>query len=305
MNAHATQVADATDYADLGSQPQGGAMIEATPQRAPAPAAVAADGLLGIIERIAVMPNASLDALDRVMSLRERMAAAEAKAAFDCSLSDMQPRLPSIDANGKITIYSKADRDRGRDLDGTAAPIQTTRYATMADINDAIKPALAEFGFALSFRSAQVEEGEHKGKIIVTGILSHRQGHRETITLPPMMYDTTGSKNNVQGLGSTLSYGRRYATLLLLNISSRAPQDMDDDGQAAGNRKAAPKAGEISDEQAAEIEKLIEDTDSETTGVLAYVGARSVIGMTADQFTRAKAELERKKARIAARKAAQ
>jgi hypothetical protein len=40
-------------------------------------------------------------------------------------------------------------------------------------------------------------------------VLSHELGHSEetTMTLP---LDTSGSKNNVQAVGSSTSYGKRY-----------------------------------------------------------------------------------------------
>ena len=194
-----------------------------------APAQRQSDQMLLMIERIATSPTFNLEALNAVVALRERLQASESKSAFDRDLSAMQPQLPTIDAKGRVTIFSKADREKPGGPKPTDVPQQETPYALMADINDAVRPALAEFGFALSFRVGQAADG----KITVTGILSHREGHREETTLT-LMYDSSGSKNSVQAVGSSLSYGRRYATLLLLNISSRAPQDVDDDERAAG-----------------------------------------------------------------------
>lgn len=211
------------------------------------------DKFFSLIARIATSPGVSLDVLDRTVALWERVRASQAKATFDRDLAAMQPRLPTIDATGKIVMFSKEDRASGRDVTGAAKPMQSTSYATMADINDAIRPGLAEYGFALSFRSGQVLDGEHKGKILVTGILSHKDGHREEVTLPPLQYDSTGSKNSVQALGSTLSYGRRYATLFILNISSRAPIDGDDDGRKSGEPQT------VGEEKAKELEQALAD----------------------------------------------
>lgn len=249
-----------------------------------------ADRFFALIEKIATT-GGSLDTLDRIVALRERVQASEAKSAFDRELAAMQPKLPTIDSTGKVIIYSKADREAGKDVAGTATPMQSTAYATMADINDAIRPALAEYGFALSFRSGQVLDGEHKGKILVTGILSHRDGHREEVTLPPLQYDASGSKNNVQALGSTLSYGRRYATLFLLNISSRAPIDMDDDGKKAGD------PGTITAEESAELERELAVAGGNVKLFMEHFKVEAIAALPAKDLVEAQAIIKRKAAK--------
>ena len=237
MNAHAT--AQEIEIADSGH-------TQVTAPVAPRQS----NDMLSVIERIATSPHFNIDALNAVVALRERIQAAEAKSAFDRDLAAMQPQLPTIDSKGKIVVYSKADREKNGGPRPEDKPQQETPYALMADINDAIRPAMSEHGFALSFRA-----GEENGKIKVTGILSHRDGHREETSLV-LQHDSTGSKNPVQAVGSSLQYGRRYATLMLLNISSRAPQDMDDDGKAGGSQPT------IEPEAADYVRKLISETNS-------------------------------------------
>lgn len=259
----------------------------------PLPPETQADRFFALIAKIATTPGANLEALDRMVALQERVRASEAKSAFDRDLASMQPRLPTIDATGKVVIYSKSDREAGRDVAGLATPMQSTSYATMADINDAIRPALAEYGFALSFRSGQVNDGEHKGKILVTGILSHKDGHREEVNLPPLQYDASGSKNNVQALGSTLSYGRRYATLFLLNISSRDQRDGDDDGKNAG------KAATITDEQAATLTEALTKGKRDVAKFLEVFKVGAIGELPASRFSEALKLIEQAIAREA------
>jgi hypothetical protein len=78
-------------------------------------------------------------------------------------------------------------------------------------------------GFALTFRT------DFTNGITVTGVLSHSAGHREetSITLPA---DASGSKNAVQAVASTVSYGKRYTAGALLNLTSHGE---DDDAYAA------------------------------------------------------------------------
>jgi len=175
--------------------------------------------MMEVISRAAADPNTDVDKLERLLMMAERIQAQEAKGAFTAALAELQPRLPVIDERGGIK--------------NNAGVVQST-YAKWDDINDAIRPLLAEAGFALSFRTGVAQDG----KITVTGVLSHRAGHQEetTITLP---HDSSGSKNAVQAVGSSTSYGKRYTTISLLNITSRAAQDRDDDGQAGGMGAAA------------------------------------------------------------------
>src|SRR5262249_26318011 len=115
---------------------------------------------------------------------------------------------------------------------------------------------LKTHGFALSFRTGQSES-----KITVTGVLSHRAGHSEetTIHLPS---DTSGSKNAVQAVGSSTSYGKRYTASALLNLISTGE---DDDGRAAG-------AGEkITEAQAERIRDMLERDKADLEKFLAYI----------------------------------
>jgi hypothetical protein len=84
-----------------------------------------------------------------------------------------------------------------------------------------MRPVLEVHGFVLNYLT-DFEDG----RIKVTAVLSHEAGHSQQtsfITDP----DTSGKKNSIQAQGSAQSYGMRYATLALLNITTCG---MDDDG---------------------------------------------------------------------------
>ena len=194
----------------------------------PVETAAPADGgtIAMLIERVATNPNASIETLERLLDMQERVQATRAVAAFNADLAVLQPKLPIIAERGGIKA--------------TNGKVQST-YALWEDINEAIRPFLAKHGFSLTFRVDRRE-----GLVRVTGILSHREGHstETTIELP---VDSSGSKNAVQAIGSSTSYGQRYTAKLLLNLTSRGE---DDDGKGAGLGAAAQKA--ISDINAAE-----------------------------------------------------
>lgn len=194
--------------------------------------------LMAVISRAASDPTVDVDKLERLMGLYERLTDRTAKAAYAAALATMQPLLPVIGERGQIVVPAK---------DGKAG--HSTAYAKWEDINDGIRPVLAAHGFALSFRVGQAQDG----KITVTGILSHRDGHSEE-TMITLMHDSSGSKNAVQAVGSSTSYGKRYTAMALLNITTRGE---DDDGKKAG------EPATISGEQLETLLKLADDVSAD------------------------------------------
>ena len=245
--------------------------IEADRTLPAAPVVSDAASIMAVISRAASDPSTDVDKLERLMAMYERITASRAKTAYDSALSEMQPNLPVVDRRGKITIKEK----------GGEKVIQSTPYALFEDINEAVRPILAEHGFAVSFRTGLATDG----KITVTGILSHRDGHREetTMTLP---HDSTGSKNSVQAVGSSTSYGKRYVLTALLNITTRGE---DDDGKTGGDGDT------ITADQAATLRALAEEVGADLIKFCQHFKIASIPAMPAEQYRSALAGLEKKR----------
>lgn len=248
--------------------PTGNAVVERI-ESGPVAAHPASDSaaLIAMIERVALNPDVDIDKMERLLQMQERIMDRNAKAAFIGALVDMQPKLPVIGRKGNIVIHKK-------DLPKTDENIvQKTPYALWEDINDAIRPLLAEHGFTLTFRFKKESD-----RVEVTGILSHRQGHFEETTLSLPM-DTSGSKNNVQAIGSSTSYGKRYAAIALLNITTRGE---DDDGKAAGGPEP------INEKQLADLRKLIDETDTDIEKFCEAYKIDALVDLPAKTFDAAK-----------------
>jgi hypothetical protein len=229
--------------------------------------------ILSIIERAARDQSVDIDKMERLLQMQERLVAQRAKAAFTAALVAVKPRLPVVDRRGRIEVRDKNDREK---------VIQSTPFALWEDIDERITPVLADHGLVLSFRSGVA----HDGKITVTGVLSHSEGHSEetTITLP---HDSSGSKNAVQAVGSSTSYGKRYTATLLLNIRTRGE---DDDGKAGG-------IGElISDDQLRTLRDLIDDAGGNVRAVCEFYKIDALAEMPAATFERACKALRNKAA---------
>ena len=168
--------------------------------------------IMSMIERVATSPDADINKLEKMLEMQERVLDRNAKQAFTADLAAMQEDLPRVIEHGEG--HNKA------------------KFAKLEDINDAIRPILHKYGFAVTFRIKN-----ESNLIWVYTVLSHKQGHSEETSIP-LALDTSGSKNPVQAVGSSISYGKRYGICAMLNISTgddvdgglptNVPQDLPD-----------------------------------------------------------------------------
>jgi len=100
-------------------------------------------------------------------------------------------------------------------------PYFKNKYASLSNIIENTQKPLAECGLAV----IQLPAGENQ----LTTMLVHESGEfiAETYTMHP-------SKNDPQGLGSAITYQRRYALGAVLNLNI----DEDDDGNQASQKPA-------------------------------------------------------------------
>lgn len=120
-------------------------------------------------------------------------------------------------------------------------PINTTensffknKYATLADILNEVRPVMAKHG--LSF--IQIPSGDGS-MVVLTTLILHESG--EWIEPDPIFMRV--EKPTAQGIGSSITYARRYALSSILGVAS----EDDDDGNEASQtgkkgKPATPKA---------------------------------------------------------------
>lgn len=172
-----------------------------------------------MFERLAADPNVPVEKLERLIAMQERIMAHNAKAEFDAAYSQMQGDIPIISERGEIIVNGQL----------------RSRYAKLEDILEVVRPILKQYGFAIRHRNQFLD-----GKVKIIGILSHRAGHSEEDEFEAKA-DTTGSKNDIQALASTRSYGQRYTTISLIGIATRGSDD-DGHGSAKGGKPEPAKA---------------------------------------------------------------
>ncbi len=177
-------------------------------------------GLLAVIARAASDPNTDVSKMERLYAMLKEENARVAEQRFNAAMAAAQAEMPMILKNARN-------------------PSTNSPYAKLEAIAKAILPVIEKYKFSLKFGEADCP---NNAKIRVICKVSHDAGdglsHSETfhIDLSP---DDTGakgapSKTKIHGEGSTFSYGRRYLTCMIFNLTIIGE---DDDG----NRGSRPR----------------------------------------------------------------
>lgn len=211
--------------------------------------------------QVALEKGASMEQLEKLLDLQERWEATEARKAYVKAMAAFKANPPDI-VKDKTVAFGN------------------TRYThvSLPAVVDAVSQSLSKHG--LSHRW----DVEQNGIIKVTCVITHELGHSEAVSMSAPA-DASGQKNAIQQIASTVAYLERYT---LMAATGLAAKDMDDDAKQAG--QAA-----LSDEQAAEIKALLQETNSDVPAFLkAMGGAESVDELPAGAYPRAMALLNKK-----------
>lgn len=122
-----------------------------------------------------------------------------------------------------IKALAKAQTEMGKALKNAQNPHLKSKYADLGSVMDACFDALHSNGFAVMQPCGADEFGQY-----VETVFAHETGE----AFRSRVYLVIG-KNDMQGVGSAITYARRYG---LLGMAGLAPED--DDGEAT---KAKPK----------------------------------------------------------------
>ncbi|WP_273783043.1 ERF family protein, partial [Bartonella sp. ML69XJBT] len=151
------------------------------------------------MERIlnrALENDVDMDRLERLIALREKEIERQNYQSFVSDLSAMQIEYQKIQKNS-INTHTKST------------------YATLDQYIDAVKDTLAKYHFALFYRI----KSQTTTNVTIEITLSHPSGNQIS-TEGTFPIDGQGSKNNIQSVGSTITYARRYLLGMLLNVTS-------------------------------------------------------------------------------------
>lgn len=209
----------------------------------------------------AVARGADIVMIEKLMALHERFEAGQSRRAFDAAIADAKAEISPV-------VRNKAGHNN-------------KRYADFSAIALAVDPILSKHGLSYRFRTAQSD------KISVTCILSHKAGHSEETTLAGPA-DTSGSKNAIQAIGSTLTYLQRYSLVQALGLAAAD----DDDGKAAG--RGVEDDAPITAEQADAIRDLIAAAGLVEKAFCEYAKIERIEDMAASKYQTACTRLEQR-----------
>lgn len=231
-------------------------MTELVKMEAPPPEG----GMVAMIERLVMDPNVSIEKLERMLAMQERIVAERAKAEFSAAFAAASAQFPSIPLNGK------GDKNKA--------------YALLKDIMGLTRPVLSRHGLALSF--AVNSEG---ATVRVTAELMHVAGYSKTTSID-LPKDQSGSKNAVQAVGSSQTYGQRYTAQAILGLS--LGDDTEDDGKAAG------ATGTITADEFFDLRNLIDEAGADEAKFCEYLKVRDLELLPKAMFAQAVSALRKK-----------
>ena len=189
-------------------------LIPTTPAAQPEQRALAAVATPAQLLQIAVERGADLAYVEKLMELKERHDANEARKAHAQAFADFKGAAVTI-IKGKLI---------------TDGPLKGKKHADLFDVVSAVSPALAAHGLSISWKLTKDE----KDWMEMTCYLRHAAGHVESVSMGGAP-DTGPGRNAIQARGSTKSYLERYTALAILGM---AATDSDNDG--AGGAQADP-----------------------------------------------------------------
>jgi hypothetical protein len=212
----------------------------------------------------AIKKGASVDELEKLLTLQERYDANQARKSYNKAMADFKANPPKIEKDRTVK-YGNTQYN----------------HASLYNITEKVNAELTKHALSASWATKQ------NGAVCVTCKITHVQGHSEETTLQAPA-DTSGSKNSIQAIGSTITYLQRYTLLALTGLATHE----DDDGQAAATEY-------IDEKQLNEITDWMLDTKSNSKDFCKHFGIESVEKLPKSKFNQAIAVFKAKKKSLA------
>ncbi len=185
---------------------------------------------------IAVRQDLDIDKLERLVAMKERWDAEQARKAYYDAMARFQKLLPSLEKDKHVHYETK-----------TGAVIDYD-HTSLGSIKKQIQEHAADCG--LSYRW---EFNDGPDLMEVTCIITHVDGHSERSSQSAPT-DTSGHKNTIQGRQSTRTYLERSTVVGALGLMTA---DKDDDG------RQGQVSGPIPEEAAKDLPEVPEGTPTE------------------------------------------
>jgi hypothetical protein len=174
--------------------------------------------LAAAAELVKAGDNMDVAKLKELLEMQERYDATQAKKAYVVAMAAFKENPPEI-LKDKSVGYS------------TSKGTTSYTHASLHNVTTKINAELSKHGLTASWVTSQ-----DNGSVKVECKIVHVMGHSESCCLSAKP-DTTGSKNPIQAIGSTVTYLQRYTLLALTGL---ATADQDDDGKGSAPQASKP-----------------------------------------------------------------
>lgn len=222
---------------------------------------------------LAVREQVSVDVLERLEAMHERMMERGARAAFFEALHAFQEECPVVEKSEKANITTKSGSKYGY------------TYAPLEEITETIRPVLKKHGLSYSWTTEPVEAA-NRDFLNVVCVLRHIAGHEERSVFP-VPTQTKAAMSGAQKQGAALTYGKRQSLTSVLGLTTA--EDVD----------GAGRAQPLDDSHIQAINEKIDEIREVAGGFdyarfLNWLGVEALDDVAVDQFQPAMSALERK-----------
>lgn len=176
---------------------------------------------------LAIEKNVDIERLEKLLALKERFDAQQARKSFLKSLSEFQANVPEIQKKKQVKFT-------------TSRGTTSYKYAEIGEIDEAIKVPLSHAGL-----SKRWEIEERNEDLICTCIISHVEGHSERTSMSSLK-DQSGGKNDIQSRASAITYLQRYTLIGALGLTTASDDDdAENEGAAPSQHNGSSPASEL------------------------------------------------------------
>jgi len=208
----------------------------------------------------AVAGGVTPDQLEKLLQIQLQYEANEARKAYHRAMADFKQNPPKIIKDKKNTQYK-------------------SMYTTLGNLINTVNPELSKNGLSASW------DIEQNGIIKVTCRMTHKMGHSESSSAQAPA-DTSGSKNVIQQIKSTITYLKSVTFEAVTGLAS-TDANLDDDGNGIV---------EFVDEgQLNQLHDLIYDRGVDEGKFLLFMGVESLEKIKKSDFKKASTALLQKK----------
>jgi len=226
--------------------------------------------------RIAIETNADPEKMKSLVDLFERLEMAKAKKAYTAAMAKARDGMQPIVKTGWNEQTKSA-------------------FGKFEDINEEVMPRLTATGFTVDYTQVPTMN-KRENWFGLKCTVSHEAGYSRDFTMdfPPDTLGPKGTPNKTEmhGLGSSITYARRYLLVMALNITLKGE---DNDGNGAGVELNGEQVKEINGKYD-EIEKRVSNPKKYEEWKASFykmLGVDSLANLPASSFEKAIRELDR------------